>query len=85
MTTLVIAEHDGAALKVATLNTVAAAAKLGGEVHVLVAGGGCAAVAQAAAAAGAVAKVLLADAPHLAAQSCTPRRPRIWPRWWPTS
>ncbi len=69
MTTLVIAEHDGAALKASTLNTVAAAAKLGGEVHVLVAGGGCAAVAQAAAAAGAVAKVLLADAPHLAAQS----------------
>ncbi|ODU56903.1 MAG: electron transfer flavoprotein subunit beta [Comamonadaceae bacterium SCN 68-20] len=69
MTTLVIAEHDGVALKAATLNTVAAATKLGGEVHVLVAGGGCAAAAQAAAAAGSVAKVLLADAPHLAAQS----------------
>ena len=69
MTTLVIAEHDGAALKAATLNTVAAATKLGGEVHVLVAGGGCAAAAQAAAAAGSVIKVLLADAPHLAAQS----------------
>jgi len=69
MTTLVIAEHDGAALKASTLNTVAAATKLGSEVHVLVAGGGCAAAAQAAAAAGSVAKVLLADAPHLAAQS----------------
>ena len=41
MTTLVIAEHDNAQLKGATLNTIAAAAKLGGDgdVHVLVAGG----------------------------------------------
>ena len=48
MTILVIAEHDNATLKPSTLNTIAAAAKAGGEVTVLVAGGGCAAVAQAA-------------------------------------
>jgi len=62
MTTLIIAEHDNAALKPATLNTIAAALKIGGAVHVLVAGSGCAAAAQAAAAAAGVAKVLHADA-----------------------
>ncbi|ANN67909.1 electron transfer flavoprotein subunit alpha/FixB family protein [Bordetella bronchialis] len=66
MTILVIAEHDNAQLKGATLNTVAAAAKLGGDVHVLVAGGGAQAVAQQAAGIAGVSKVLLADAPHLA-------------------
>ncbi|MBI3905993.1 MAG: electron transfer flavoprotein subunit alpha/FixB family protein, partial [Pseudomonas fluorescens] len=40
MTILVIAEHDGKAVAPATLNTVAAAAKIGGHVHVLVAGQG---------------------------------------------
>jgi electron transfer flavoprotein alpha subunit len=65
MTTLVIAEHDNAQLKGATLNTVAAAAKLGGDVHVLVAGGGAQAVADEAAKVAGVSKVLLADAPHL--------------------
>ena len=69
MTILIIAEHDGGSLKPSTLNTVAAAAKIGGEIHVLVAGSGCAAAAAAAAAAPGVAKVLVADAPHLAAQS----------------
>ena len=69
MTILIIAEHDGGSLKPSTLNTVAAAAKIGGEIHVLVAGSGCNAVAAAAAAAAGVAKVLVADAPHLAAQS----------------
>ena len=69
MTILIIAEHDGGSLKPSTLNTVAAAAKIGGEIHVLVAGSGCADAAAAAAAAAGVAKVLLADAPHLAAQS----------------
>ncbi|MFM0176702.1 electron transfer flavoprotein subunit alpha/FixB family protein, partial [Paraburkholderia sediminicola] len=39
MTILVIAEHDGARLKAATLNTVAAAQKIGGDIHLLVAGG----------------------------------------------
>ena len=41
MTALVIAEHDNASIKPATLNTVTAAAQCGGEVHVLVAGSGC--------------------------------------------
>ncbi len=66
MTSLVVAEHDNATLKGATLNTVAAAAKIGGDIHVLVAGSGCAAVAQAAAQIAGVSKVLLADAPHMA-------------------
>lgn len=65
MTILVIAEHDNAQLKGATLNTVAAAAKLGGDVHVLVAGNGAAAVADQAAKIAGVAKVLLADGPAL--------------------
>ncbi len=66
MTALVIAEHDNQAVKAATLNTVAAAAACGGDVHVLVAGSGCAVAAQAASRIAGVAKVLCADAPHLA-------------------
>jgi electron transfer flavoprotein alpha subunit len=62
MTILVVAEHDNAALKPSTLNTLGAARQIGGEVHVLVAGQGCGAVAQAAAAVPGVGKVLLADA-----------------------
>ncbi len=62
MATLVIAEHDNASLKGATLNTVAAALKIGGEVHVLVAGFDAGASAQAAAAIAGVGKVLHADA-----------------------
>jgi electron transfer flavoprotein alpha subunit len=62
MTILVVAEHDNAALKPATLNTLGAAKQIGGDVHVLVAGQGCQAVAQAAAAVPGVGKVLLADA-----------------------
>ncbi|QCN99367.1 electron transfer flavoprotein subunit alpha/FixB family protein (plasmid) [Azospirillum argentinense] len=61
MSILVIAEHDNAALKAATLNAVSAAAKIGGEIHVLVAGQGAQAVAEAAAKVAGVAKVLLAD------------------------
>ena len=61
--TLVVAEHDNRSLKGATLNTVTAALACGGEVHVLVAGHGAAAVAQAAAQIAGVAKVLHADAP----------------------
>lgn len=61
MSILVIAEHDNAALKAATLNAVSAAAKIGGEVHILVAGQGAQAVAEAAAKVAGVAKVLLAD------------------------
>jgi len=69
MTNLVIAEHDNTSLKAATLNTVTAAKKLGGEIHVLVAGSGCAAVADAAAKIEGVAKVLIADAAHYADQT----------------
>jgi electron transfer flavoprotein alpha subunit len=65
MAALVIAEHDNRSIKGGTLNTVAAAAKCGGEVHVLVAGAGCADAAKAAAAIAGVSKVLVADAPHL--------------------
>ncbi|MBX9631494.1 MAG: FAD-binding protein [Burkholderiales bacterium] len=61
MSVLVIAEHDNAKLKSAVLNTIAAAAKIGGDIHVLVAGHQCAAVAQAAAAVAGVAKVRVAD------------------------
>ncbi|MFY9720896.1 MAG: FAD-binding protein [Azonexus sp.] len=64
MTILVIAEHDHASLKAATLNTVGAARKLGGDIHVLVAGSNCAAAAQAAATLQGVAKVKVADAAH---------------------
>ena len=69
MTILVIAEHDNTALKAATLNTVAAAQKIGGEIHVLVAGAGCAAAAQQAAGLQGVAKVKVADAAHYNAQT----------------
>ena len=64
MSVLVIAEHDNLSLKSATLNTVAAATKIGGDIVVLVAGGGCGAAAKAAAAVAGVKKVLVADAPH---------------------
>jgi len=60
MKTLVLVEHDNAHLRDATLATVTAAAKLG-EVHLLVAGKGCRAVAEAAAKIAGVAKVHLAD------------------------
>ena len=69
MSILVIAEHDNAGLKAATLNTVTAAVKLGGDIDVLVAGSGCAAVATQAAAIAGVAKVLHADAAHYAEQT----------------
>ncbi|MDR2624777.1 MAG: FAD-binding protein [Zoogloeaceae bacterium] len=68
MAILVIAEHDHASLKAATRNTLAAAAKLGGEVHLLIAGSNAAGAAAQGATAGA-AKVLLADAPQYAEQS----------------
>lgn len=66
MSILVVAEHDNAQLNVATLNAVAAAVQLGGDIHVLVAGSGAQAVADQAAQAQSVAKVLLADGPALA-------------------
>ncbi|WP_193100437.1 electron transfer flavoprotein subunit alpha/FixB family protein [Burkholderia sp. Z1] len=70
MTILVLAEHDDASIKAATLNAVAAAHALnaagGGDVHVLVAGHNVQAAAEAASRIAGVAKVLLADAPQLA-------------------
>ncbi|WAI82141.1 MULTISPECIES: electron transfer flavoprotein subunit alpha/FixB family protein [Achromobacter] len=66
MTVLVIAEHDNHTLNSATRNAVAAGAKLGMPIHVLVAGTGAQAVAQSAARIAGVEKVLVADAPHLA-------------------
>jgi len=69
MSLLVIAEHDNAGLKAATLNAVTAAAKIGGEIHVLVAGAGCGAVAEQAAKVAGVGKVKLADAAHYGDQT----------------
>ena len=69
MAILVIAEHDNQSIKAATLNTVTAASKLGGDIHVLVAGAGCGAAAEAAAKVAGVAKVLVCDAPQYEAQT----------------
>ena len=66
MSVLVIAEHDNASLKAATLNTVAAAAKIGGEIHLLVAGQGAGPAAGAGAKVAGVAKVLHCDGPQFA-------------------
>ena len=68
MSILVIAEHDNAVLKAATLNTITAATQLGSDIAILVAGHGCGAVAEAAAKVVGIKKVLLADAPHYANQ-----------------
>ena len=64
MTALVLAEHDNQTLNPATAAAVTAAQHMGGEVHVLVAGSGCAGVAEQASKLAGVAKVLLADAPQ---------------------
>ncbi|HUL63560.1 MAG TPA: electron transfer flavoprotein subunit alpha/FixB family protein [Burkholderiaceae bacterium] len=66
MTALVIAEHDNASIKGPTLNAVTAAAKAGGDVHVLVVGHNAGGAAQAAAKISGVSKVLVADAPQFA-------------------
>ena len=66
MSVLVLAEHDNASIRPATLNAVAAASKIGGPVEVLVAGQGCAAAAEAASKISGVAKVLVADAAEYA-------------------
>jgi electron transfer flavoprotein alpha subunit len=68
MAVLVIAEHDNQTLRAATLHVLTAAAEIGGDVHVLVAGSGCQGAAQAAAQAAGVAKVRVADAPQYAGQ-----------------
>ena len=61
MTILVIAEHDNVSLKADTHKVVAAAAQIGGDIHVLVAGSGCGDAAQSAAKLAGVSKVLVAD------------------------
>ena len=66
MTALVIAEHDNASIKGATLNTVTAAAQCGGDVHVLVAGHNASAAAAAAAQIAGVTKVIHAEGEHFA-------------------
>jgi electron transfer flavoprotein alpha subunit len=68
MTSLVLAEHDNKTIRKATLNAVAAAKKIGGDIHVLVAGHQAGDAAKAASQIAGVAKVLHADAPHLAEQ-----------------
>ena len=65
MTTLLIAEHNNSDLNDSTLKAATAASQLGADVHVLVAGSGCASVAEAASKIAGVSKVLLADAPAL--------------------
>lgn len=62
MAILVLADHDGSALGAATLNTVAAAAQIGGDIDMLVAGSGSAAIAEEAAGIAGVSRVLHADA-----------------------
>ena len=66
MTSLVIAEHDNASIRPATLNTVTAASQCGGEVHVLVAGHNAQAAAQAASQIAGVAKVIHVEGEHFA-------------------
>jgi electron transfer flavoprotein alpha subunit len=65
MAILVVAEHDNKTIRKATLHALAAAQKLGTDIHLLVAGHEAGEAAKAAAAIGGVAKVLHADAPHL--------------------
>lgn len=75
MAVLVIAEHDNKTLKSATLNTIGAATKLGGEIHVLVAGKDCGAAAETASKCEGITKVLKADhadLEHQLAESVTP-------------
>ena len=66
MAILVLAEHDNRSIRKATLNALAAAQEIGGEIHLLVAGHSCGEAAKAGAQCAGVAKVLHADAPQLA-------------------
>lgn len=65
MSILILAEHDNNAIKSATLNTIGAASQIGDDIHVLVAGANCDAVAQEAAQIAGVTKVIKADAASL--------------------
>ena len=64
MTSLVIAEHDNSELKGSTLNTVSAALKIDSEIHLLVAGSNCNAVAESASKIEGISKVLYVDSPE---------------------
>ena len=66
MAILLVAEHENGKLKAGVANAVTAAAKIGGDLHVLVAGHNCAAAGAAAAKLAGVTKVMVADAPHYA-------------------
>lgn len=68
MAILIVAEHDNGSLKPATLSTVSAAAQIGGDIEILVAGAGCQAIAEEAASVAGVSRVLLADNPVYAHQ-----------------
>jgi electron transfer flavoprotein alpha subunit len=61
MSILLVAEHDNAAIKSVTLNTVAAASAIGGDIDILVAGSNCGGAAEAAAKIAGISKVLVAD------------------------
>ena len=65
MSVLLVAEHDNGSLNAATSKAMSAALAIDPEVHILVAGNGCAGVGDEAAAIAGTAKVLLAEAPHL--------------------
>lgn len=65
MSVLLVADHDNKSLNPATAKALSAASALGGDVHLLVAGAGCRAVADEGAKLDGVAKVLVADAAHL--------------------
>jgi electron transfer flavoprotein alpha subunit len=68
MAVLVVAEHDNSSIRKSTLNAVAAAQKIGGDIHILVAGHQAGGAAKAASQIAGIAKVLHADAPHLGEQ-----------------
>ncbi len=70
MSILIIAEHDNSEIKSATLNTITAASQLGDDLHILVAGHECSAVAEAAASIPGISKVLLSE--HAAYQHAMP-------------
>ncbi|MBS0232197.1 MAG: electron transfer flavoprotein subunit alpha/FixB family protein [Proteobacteria bacterium] len=72
MAILLLAEHDGVALSEQTARATSAAQKIGGDIHVLVAGGGVSGIAGAAAKLAGVAKVLMADDPSLKNQLSEP-------------
>ena len=84
MTVLVLAEHDNHSLRPSTLNTVTAAAKCGGEVHLLVVGHNASDAAQQAAKIAGISRVLLADGPQFEgglAEAVAARALEQYSRW----